>query len=433
VIPRESTVDDISDHDIPVVERVLVVDDSRSQRHILSAYLKRWGYRVIQAASGAEALDICKKQRIDLVLSDWMMPGMNGLEFCAAFRALQTEYYSYFILLTSNSEKGEVAHGLDVGADDFLTKPVSAPELRARIKAGERILSMQHDLTEKNRLVRESLAEISKLYDALDRDLIEARRMQQSLVREKFRDFGAAQVSLLLKPCGHVGGDLVGFFEINMDEIGMFSIDVSGHGVASALMTARLAGYLSGSSASQNLALTRGPDGSVTPRSPAQAAHQINQLVMEDMETELYFTMLLGHFCLRSGQGRFVQCGHPNGVVQRENGTVEFFGDGGLPVGLIPDASWSDVSIRLNAGDRLLLASDGVTECPDKDDQLLDDDGLARLMRGNADQKSHALFDTLIWELTKFADDRPFPDDISAVLLEYCGDRAAGASKDVLV
>lgn len=418
---REKLVDAADVSDDSAVQIVLVVDDSRSQRRILSVYLARWGFQVIEAASGAQGLEICKRQKIDLVLSDWMMPDMDGLEFCAAFRQLKTEHYGYFILLLSKSEKQEVARGLDVGADDFLTKPVAAMELLARIRAGERILKMQRELTEKNRLVVETLDEISALYESLELDLVEARRMQQSLIRENFRDFGAAKVSLLLKPCGHVGGDLVGFFEINDNEIGLFAIDVSGHGVASALMTARLAGYLSGASPDHNLALMRTADGQVIPRSPAHAVHRINQLIIEEIETELYFTMLLGHFDLRSGSGRIVQCGHPNVALQRRNGLVEFCGEGGLPVGLFADATWQDFRFHLSPGDRLLMASDGISECPTGDGELLGDDGLASLMRRNCDLNGKVFLDALVWDLTKFAGDQPFPDDISAVLLEFDG------------
>ena len=104
---------------------VLVVDDSKAQRKILQMQLTRWGYEVTEAASGDEALALCRAQDFDIVLSDWMMPGMTGLEFCKAFRALPREGYGYFILLTSKSEKTEIADGLENGADDFLTKPVS--------------------------------------------------------------------------------------------------------------------------------------------------------------------------------------------------------------------------------------------------------------------------------------------------------------------
>ena len=128
---------------------VLVVDDSRLQRKILQASLKRWGYRILEAESGQRALQICETTQPDMVISDWMMPGMDGLEFCKAFRAMKRDSYGYFILLTSKSEKDEVAQGLDNGADDFLTKPVNPSELRARLNAGERILSMERELTEK--------------------------------------------------------------------------------------------------------------------------------------------------------------------------------------------------------------------------------------------------------------------------------------------
>ena len=406
--------------------RVLVVDDSGSQRRILKSYLNRWGYDVIEADSGERALEICRREKIRLVMSDWMMPGMNGLEFCQAFREMEGSDYGYFILLTSRSEKGEVAHGLDVGADDFLTKPVAGMELRARIKAGERILKMESELKEKNRLVSETLEEISELYHSLDRDLIEARSLQQSLVRERHRDFGPAQVSLLLHPSGHVGGDLVGFFEISGGKIGLFSFDVSGHGVASALMTARLAGYLSGSSADQNLALTRDGDGRIIPRPPAEVALDLNRLIMADMKTELYFTMILGHFDMESGTVCLVQCGHPPAMVQRADGTVECRGDGGLPIGLIPGASWEGFDLRLNPGDRLLLTSDGITECPVSDGTqgdggMIGEEGLARLLRRNARLRGNTFFETLLWELSTLSGEGRFPDDVSAVLLEYGG------------
>jgi sigma-B regulation protein RsbU (phosphoserine phosphatase) len=117
--------------------RVLIVDDSKAQRRILAVQLARWGYRVSEAESGEAALALCEEQGFDIVLSDWMMPGMTGLELCKAFRALPREGYGYFILLTSKSEKTEIASGLENGADDFLAKPVNSDELRARLRAGE--------------------------------------------------------------------------------------------------------------------------------------------------------------------------------------------------------------------------------------------------------------------------------------------------------
>ena len=92
---------------------VMVVDDSKLQRRILAAYLTRWGFAVVEASSGDDALEKCRHCVPDMVLSDWMMPGISGLEFCRAFRALSQDEYGYFILLTSKHEKAEVAKGLD--------------------------------------------------------------------------------------------------------------------------------------------------------------------------------------------------------------------------------------------------------------------------------------------------------------------------------
>ncbi|MFV2034600.1 MAG: PP2C family protein-serine/threonine phosphatase [Halocynthiibacter sp.] len=400
---------------------VLVVDDSRVQRKILSASLKRWGYRVLEAGSGEEAMEICRNDQVDLILSDWMMPGMSGLEFCKAFREMERESYGYFILLTSKSEKDEVAHGLDMGADDFLTKPVNADELRARLTAGERIHEMERELVEKNRLVSQTLAEMQSLYDKVDRDLIEAKKLQQSLVRERFRDFGTTQISLTLRPSGHVGGDLVGLFPIGNSRIGIYGIDVSGHGISSALMTARLAGYLSGGSPEQNVALESRWDGTYWPRQPAKVAELLNKLVLEEMETEHYFTLLLGYIDLATGRVVMTQAGHPHPVVQLANGAAENIGTGGMPVGLIEDAVFGQFEVTLKSGDRLLIPSDGITECPNRDGGMLDDAGLRALVEKNKSVRGEKFLESLIWDLSKYAGEQDFPDDVSAILIEFSG------------
>jgi sigma-B regulation protein RsbU (phosphoserine phosphatase) len=306
---------------------ILVVDESEAQRRILAASLKRWGYEVIEAASGGEALAILNERPVEFVLSDWMMPGLDGPDLCRAFRSLTRDHYGSFILLTSKTCKEDVARGLDVGADDFLSKPVSPSELRARIAAGERILAMAQELVDKN-------AKLQAAHDALNRDLLEARRLQQSLIPERYHDFGALRMSLLMRPAGHVGGDLVGHFRINEQKIAVFSIDVSGHGVASALMTARLTSYLSGASPSQNVALEPNEFGIFRMRPPHEVAATLNDLLLREMETDLYFTMCLAEIDLRTGIVRLVQAGHPNPVIRRASGEIEFVSGGGLPIGL---------------------------------------------------------------------------------------------------
>lgn len=405
---------------------VLLVDDSALQRRILAACLLRWGYSVSEAATGQEALDLCASHPPDIVLSDWMMPGMDGLELCRRFRALPRASYGYFILLTSKTEKDAVTRGLDCGADDFLTKPVNTAELRARMRAGERILTMERELTDKNRLLGQTVLQVQRLLDAIDSDLIEARKLQQSLLREKFRDFGAAQVSLLLHPAGHVGGDLVGVYPIDAGAVGIYAIDVSGHGISSALMTARLAGYLSATDPEHNIALTRS-GGRVVPVPPAQVVHHLNALVLDDMQTDQYLTLLLAVVDLDSGIATICQAGHPGPRLIGADGAVRELGAGGLPVGLFPDAWFNAFAVRLQPGDRLLLMSDGVTELPDPQGVLLQDHGLDDLLQGLAALPGPQFLEALVWRLTDHAGGGDFPDDVSAVLFDY---RRDGCQRD---
>lgn len=393
--------------------RVLVVDDSRAQRHVLAMHLRRWGFLVAEAASGADALAICRDAPPDIVLSDWMMPGISGPDLCRAFRAMPRDGYGYFILLTSKSAKAEVADGLHLGADDFLTKPVDPQELRARIKAGERIIGMQSELVEKNRA-------LGRLYHALDRDLSQARQLQTLLLRERYRDFGQAEVALMMRPAGHVGGDMVGVVDLAPGRVGLYAIDVAGHGVAAAMMTARLSGLLGGGSGS--IVQDRGPQG-VTIPPPDQVAARLNRLMAQDFAVEQYFTLVWGDLDLASGWLRLVQAGHPHPMLCRADGRVRRVGGGGFPVGLMPDAAFRTVTLQLRAGDRLLIPSDGITECAGPRGDF-GPSGLARLLRASRALPAQDLPERIETALSRHAGGAGFADDISALCLDYRGPNA---------
>ncbi len=426
---RDSSVQDTSQAEAKValdfgaIQRVLIVDDSRLQRRILAASLKKWGFEVLEADNGEDAIEICGSNLPDLVLSDWVMPGMSGLDFCQKFRALDNDQYSYFILLTSKSEKQEVARGLDAGADDFLIKPLEADELRARISAGARILDMQRELSDKNRMIEDALEELKLAHDAIDKDLMQARKIQESLVPELHQKFGNSQASLLLKPCGHIGGDLVGMFSPGVNRLGFYSIDVSGHDITSAMMTARLGGYLSSTHFDQNIAMERRFNKFYALLPPEEVAASLNSRLMADSGIEEYFTMVYAIVDLRNGHVKMVQAGHPHPLLLRNDGQTEFLGDGGLPIGLLPDVSFQQTETYMRPGDKLLLYSDGFTECRMADGSMLEEDGLVRMVRECAtDQGGSEFLDDMFWRLTQAMPSRGgMEDDVSAVYFEYNG------------
>ncbi|MEM7470346.1 MAG: fused response regulator/phosphatase [Pseudomonadota bacterium] len=398
---------------------VLVVDDSAMQRKMLTKALVKWGYEVIEADSAIKGLELCKSHDVTMVISDWMMPGMNGPQFCHEFRQLDREGYGYFILLTSKGESREVAAGLNSGADDFLIKPFVFGELKARLRAGERIVEMHSQLVHKNRIVNHALETIRTLYDSVQNDLAEARRLQASLVREEHVAYPRGGVSMMLHPSGHVGGDLVGQFEVSENVVGIYSLDVSGHGVASALMAARLAGYLSGLSPSQNIALIDQGDGKYTARDPSETAALLNETLLRELETDHYFTMALAIVDMQTGKVICTQAGHPHPIVRRADGTIEMIGVGGMPIGLIPGAEFENFEFQISGGDEIVLFSDGLTEAEDPNGVQLDEAGLEALLSKHNAQKGTALLETLYNELKTFCQKDEFSDDVSALVFEF--------------
>jgi cyclic di-GMP phosphodiesterase len=122
--------------------RILIVDDSDIALELLQKTLVEAGHVVDTAADGEEALEWMRKGLHRLVISDWEMPGMNGLELCRKVRASATNYV-YFILVTSHNTTADIVTGLSAGADDFITKPFNPAELLVRVRAGERVLSLE--------------------------------------------------------------------------------------------------------------------------------------------------------------------------------------------------------------------------------------------------------------------------------------------------
>jgi two-component system, cell cycle response regulator len=126
---------------------VLVAEDDPMFRKILQNWLQSWDYKVIVATDGTEAWSILQQERPpDLLILDWVMPGIDGMELCRRIRERQSPSYQYILVVTANDARQDVVRGLEAGADDYLTKPFDKGELRARLRVGTRILTLQEDL-----------------------------------------------------------------------------------------------------------------------------------------------------------------------------------------------------------------------------------------------------------------------------------------------
>jgi two-component system cell cycle response regulator len=165
--------------------RILVADDSIVSRHVLDSTLRKWGYEVVLASDGEEAWQTLQRDDAPrLVILDWMMPGMTGLEICRLVRARAPEPYIYILLLTSKSHREDLIEGMEAGADDYITKPFDQHELKVRLRAGTRLVELQAELFTAREALREQatrdwltkLWNRSSIYEILTRELARSER-----------------------------------------------------------------------------------------------------------------------------------------------------------------------------------------------------------------------------------------------------------------
>ncbi len=148
--------------------KILIAEDDLTSRRILEAILAKWNYEVIATSDGLEAWQALQIENAPpIAIIDWMMPGMDGVEFCRQIRQTQTLTPTYIILLTSKAQQEDVVAGLEAGANDYIRKPFEREELRARIRVGERVVELQTALADRVKMLEEAIIKIKTLQGLL--------------------------------------------------------------------------------------------------------------------------------------------------------------------------------------------------------------------------------------------------------------------------
>lgn len=399
-----------------MAQHVLIVEDSLVYRRLLSRMLAQWGYKVSEAENGLAALQILESQPVSLVISDWEMPEMDGLTLCREIRSRQIGHYIYVILLTGRENPDDLTLGFDAGADDFLSKPVEQSELRARLHAGARILSLEATLAARNARLSEALRQI-------EQDLEVAARIQQSVLpahQQRYRDYFS---DWLFLPSAWVSGDIFNVFPLD-NHMGFYCVDVSGHGVGAAMMSLAVARQFLHGRAVERFLFT--DDDEVA--SPAEVVRILNgRFCSDEVEIVSYFTMIYGVIDLDTGEGKLCQAGHPTPFIVNPDGEVRAVGSGGAPVGLMPDLSWTDVDFTLAAGERLCLFSDGITECENLAGEQFGPQRLQEALRHGAtlglnDLLAQFARHLIHWRSGENQEQSSMADDVSLLVIERKGE-----------
>ncbi|ANC92138.1 transcriptional regulator [Azospirillum humicireducens] len=376
--------------------RVLVVDDNRINRHLLLALLERGGITLIeQAEDGQEALARMERFKPDLVLLDLMMPQMDGFEMCRILRA-DPRWRSLPVLVQSSLNRVEDrARAFRAGATDYVTKPINAVELLARVRIQLRKRAMLRDL--------------EQYHSRTESELALARAMQSRLLPSPDRlaeleEATGIAIDAHFAPSSELGGDFWGIDLLPDGRITVYMVDFSGHGVGAALNTFRL-DAICRQIGCMNL-------------TPAEFLAAMNRRLCSLLPCGQFATMLTGQFDPAAGLFHYASAGSTTPMMWLPGDDAPRLGDGsGLPLGLLASATYDSRQLPMPPGARLFFYSDAAIEIPldGSDHEVLDESGLAALLSRRLHEPDGArLLGGLLDDLTATG---PIDDDLTALLL----------------
>jgi sigma-B regulation protein RsbU (phosphoserine phosphatase) len=395
--------------------RILVVDDDTAIRVLLAHRLRSLGHEIETASDGLEGWEKLKSRHADLLVCDWNMPTMDGLELCRRIRESEWPSYVYVVLCTSMNQKSDFHAGMEAGADDFIVKPVDFADLRVRVRAAERILDLQRELTSQNSNLRELYGKLRSAYDTIERDLQSAAAMQLQLLPKKILLNKRVTLDWLLMPSLYLAGDMLNYFLFDEDRLVFYHLDVAGHGIPAALFSVMLNRLLLPVPGSPIAKM--GSDGKPGALSaPTEVVSELNRYFQNSDDS--YFTMIYGVFDTSSRRLRFCQAGHPGPVLLSAGGELRSLGSGGFPVGLMPDMEYEEETVTLSKGDRLILYSDGIPECVDQQGARYTNENLFSVLRRNAALPVSDLVQSVGEDIARWRSDTELSDDVSLLALE---------------
>ena len=388
-----------------------MVDDTAANLQVLAGMLKDRGYKVRPAPSGKLALSAARKDPPDLILLDINMPEMNGYEVCEHLKSDEGLKGIPVIFISALTEQLDKVKAFATGGVDYITKPFQMEELHARVETHLKVRRLQIALEETN-------ARLENANGRMSRDLKAAAKIQETFLPREAPRIRGIDFAWVYKPCDELAGDGLNIIPLGDGKVGLYILDVSGHGVASALLSVTMSRLLSAPSEPSSI-LIRGRDADreheITP--PAEVVGRLNRLFPFDPATEQFATIVYGVLDTVSGEFRYISAGHPGPVHLPDGGAPIILESQGFPIGLAEDA-YDERSVRLRPGDRLYLYSDGVAEAMDPAGKQWGDVQLLKAIGEGRSEPLKSAVASLLERNTRWRGTRRPHDDLSILAVE---------------
>ena len=386
---------------------LLVVDDEELNREGLSRRLQKHGYDVTLASTGREAIELLGDRQFDLVLLDIMMPGMTGLEVLKFLRRIESALRLPIIMVTAKGESSDMVEALELGANDYVTKPLDFPVVLARIRAQlalkravAQVSELEQKLDARNRELEASAAELAAAGERTRADLVAAARVQQLFRPTQPPQVSGARLAWAFRSAGDLAVDLLDVFPLQHGRLGVCTVDANGAGVAAALRSAMVARFLAGTDSAPGTALTA-----------------LGSQFRDDAADKSTFAVLYGVLDSVSGSFRFSAAGHPGPIHLPHKGSPTGADPGGLPIGAGGE-QYSEHIIRLSLGDRLLIANDGLIEVRNPDGEHFGRGRLLSALDRTRESPPEESLAAVVAEAEAWRGGAPARDDLAALMID---------------
>ena len=375
--------------------QILVVDDDAISRKILVQLLASAGYECRECDDGTKALELIYANQPSLLLLDFDMPGLDGADVLKRLRSDNNPAVAQIpaIMLTGHGSEESEVRCLQAGADDFVTKPINAAVLRARIETQLRLRSMRRQLERQN-------DELEEWRYSLERDLAAARLTQQSLIPQKPPKLPGWEVAACYRPVIQVGGDIYGWLRMKDGRMLFWIADGTGHGAAAALLT--------------TLAKLLFHHGSVENDTPARVMEAVNNDFRSIFGARSFMTAMCIALDPLTGRASVVGAGHPPLLMARRSGGTESIASIAPPLGLIEHPRFTETIVDLNLGDAFLLYTDGLFGAAKGDRVRLTPEQLAKMLNHSA-TSADALLRGILNQAAPDNGKDTLPDDLAAL------------------
>lgn len=395
--------------------KIAIIDDARFMRTLISSVLEEEGFETVSFGNPVEALKVLTDTPTDIILVDYEMPEMNGLEFIEKFKP--KERHVPTVMLTTETDVNLAVSAIRLGASDFLTKPFKKDELIHILKKVDK----ENRLIKENKRLFEQLSireaelkkkneQLFKLYSELEDELKMASEIQKNLLPQTYPKINGYKFSVKYKPSQDIGGDFYDFITLPNGNIAVAFADVAGHGIPASLLSTMFKVHLVSNTKEVH--------------DPSELLKKLNEAVVESFPDGKFISLFYLEIDINTGDISYCKAAQEPALVVKNSGEILELKGKGQVLGLFSEKDFPGIlnfkteKLTLEKGDKLFLYTDGINESQNKDDEFY---GVDRLKDALSNSSKDSAEDTLVNiynDLKVFLDGLSILDDLTMMCIE---------------